>query len=48
MTPLLLLFGIIILIVILLIAIFNRFVKNRNLVKDAWSNIDVALNEDMI
>jgi len=25
------------------IAIFNRFVKNRNLVKDAWSNIDVAL-----
>ena len=43
MTPLLLLFGIIVLIVILSIAIFNRFVKNRNLVKDAWSNIDVAL-----
>lgn len=27
----------------LVIGIFNRFVKNRNLVKDAWSNIDVAL-----
>ena len=25
------------------IVVFNRFVKNRNLVKDAWSNIDVAL-----
>ena len=22
---------------------YNRFVKNRNVVKDAWSNIDVAL-----
>ncbi len=31
------------LLVVLTIAIFNRFVKNRNLVKDAWSNIDVAL-----
>jgi LemA protein len=29
--------------VFLAIFIFNRFVKNRNLVKDAWSNIDVAL-----
>lgn len=26
-----------------IIGIFNRFVKNRNQVKDAWSNIDVAL-----
>ncbi|SDW57658.1 LemA family protein [Aequorivita viscosa] len=26
-----------------LVNIFNRFAKNRNLVKDAWSNIDVAL-----
>ena len=43
MTPLLLLFGIIVLIVLLSIVIFNRFVKNRNLVQDAWSNIDVAL-----
>ncbi|MCW5521208.1 LemA family protein [Aureitalea sp. L0-47] len=30
-------------ILLLLVSIFNRFVKNRNLVKDAWSNIDVAL-----
>src|SRR5690554_708096 len=26
-----------------LVNIFNRFAKNRNVVKDAWSNIDVAL-----
>ena len=26
-----------------LVQIFNRFAKNRNMVKDAWSNIDVAL-----
>ena len=26
-----------------LVQIFNRFAKNRNVVKDAWSNIDVAL-----
>lgn len=26
-----------------LVGIFNRFAKNRNRVKDAWSNIDVAL-----
>lgn len=25
--------------------IFNRFVRNRNVVKDAWSNIDVALKK---
>lgn len=31
------------LLAVIAIAIFNRFVKNRNLVKDAWSNIDVAL-----
>ena len=30
-------------ILLLLVSIFNRFVKNRNTVKDAWSNIDVAL-----
>lgn len=35
--------GILILLVLLLIGIFNKFVSNRNLVKDAWSNIDVAL-----
>ena len=26
-----------------MVNVFNRFVKNRNTVKDAWSNIDVAL-----
>ncbi len=41
-------FPIIILILVALLAlglifIFNRFVKNKNMVKDAWSNIDVAL-----
>lgn len=30
-------------IVLIMVGIFNRFVKNRNTVKDAWSNIDVAL-----
>ena len=34
---------IIIAIILSLIAIFNRFAKNRNVVQDAWSNIDVAL-----
>ncbi|HZW76685.1 MAG TPA: LemA family protein, partial [Flavobacteriaceae bacterium] len=28
---------------IFLIGIFNKFVRNKNMVKDAWSNIDVAL-----
>lgn len=35
--------GIIIIFVLLVVFIYNRFVKNRNIVKDAWSNIDVAL-----
>ncbi len=35
--------GILLLLVIFIVGIFNRFAKNRNLVKDAWSNIDVAL-----
>lgn len=26
-----------------LVGIFNRFARNRNTVKDVWSNIDVAL-----
>lgn len=43
MTALYVFLGIIILIVVLIISIFNKFVSNRNLVKDAWSNIDVAL-----
>jgi len=35
--------GIVGLLVLMIIVVFNRFAKNRNLVKDAWSNIDVAL-----
>ncbi len=39
-----LIFGAVILALALLaISVYNRFVRNRNLVKDAWSNIDVAL-----
>lgn len=43
MSALLIVLGIILLIVVFIIQIFNRFVKNRNTVKDGWSNIDVAL-----
>ncbi|SRR5690606_31762781 len=39
----LIIIGIIVLIAIFIVVIFNKFVKNRNVVKDAWSNIDVAL-----
>ena len=39
----LILVGIIVVLGLFMIVIFNRFVKNRNLVKDGWSNIDVAL-----
>lgn len=35
--------GIIVLLLILMVSAFNRFAKNRNVVKDAWGNIDVAL-----
>ncbi len=31
------------LLVLLSITVYNKFVRNRNLVKDGWSNIDVAL-----
>ncbi len=43
MSIILLLLGVLVVIAILLVIVFNRFVKNKNLVKDAWSNIDVAL-----
>lgn len=43
MSIVLLLIGVIVVIVFLLVIVFNRFVKNKNVVKDAWSNIDVAL-----
>lgn len=35
--------GILLVLAFLVVIIFNRFVKNKNIVKDAWSNIDVAL-----
>lgn len=40
---LLILVAIILVLAFFLVQIFNRFAKNRNVVKDAWSNIDVAL-----
>lgn len=43
MAVLLIIIGILIVGVFLLIGIFNRFVKNKNVVNDAWSNVDVAL-----
>lgn len=43
MTPILILVGIIVLLAFFLVSIFNRFARNRNVVKDGWSNIDVAL-----
>lgn len=35
--------GLIVLLVFLMVSVFNNFAKNRNVVKDAWGNIDVAL-----
>ncbi len=43
MIPLLVAGGIVLIICFILIGIFNSFAKNRNMVKDAWSNIDVQL-----
>lgn len=43
MTIILILLGLVVVLALAIIGIFNRFVKNRNFVKDAWSNIDVAL-----
>jgi len=43
MAVLLIIIGIILLPGVILVGIFNRFVKNKNTVKDGWSNIDVAL-----
>lgn len=43
MTTLIIIIVIVLLVTFLLVQIFNRFVKNKNMVKDAWSNIDVAL-----
>ncbi|MCG2419543.1 LemA family protein [Aequorivita sp. F47161] len=43
MSTILLLLGVIVVVGLLLVIVYNRFVKNKNMVKDAWSNIDVAL-----
>ncbi len=43
MSIILILLGLLIVIAILMVFIFNQFAKNRNVVQDAWSNIDVAL-----
>lgn len=34
-----------VLLVVFVIVIFNKFVRNRNMVKDAWSNIEVFLKK---
>ena len=43
MTGLYVLLGALIVIGFFMVNVFNRFAANRNLVQDAWSNIDVAL-----
>ncbi len=43
MLTVLIVFGVVLVVVVLAITSFNTFARNRNLVKDAWSNIDVAL-----
>ncbi|ASO07832.1 LemA protein [Arenibacter algicola] len=43
MITLIIFLGILALIALFLVNVFNRFATLRNLVKDAWSNIDVAL-----
>lgn len=43
MTTLLVIFAIIGILVALIISIYNRLVKNRNLVQEGWSGIDVQL-----
>ena len=35
--------GLILLLLIIGVSIYNRLVKNRNLVREAWSGIDVQL-----
>ncbi len=35
--------GIVLLLILFGITVFNKFVKNKNQVRDAWSNVDVAL-----
>ena len=35
--------GLLLIIGLFIVTVFNKFVKNKNTVQDAWSNIDVAL-----
>lgn len=37
--------AVILILLVSIIGIFNRFAKNRNMVNDAWSNIDVILKK---
>ncbi len=43
MTPIYILIGIVALIVIVAIVSYNRFVSQRNLIRDSWANIDTEL-----
>ncbi|MDX1326619.1 MAG: LemA family protein [Arenibacter sp.] len=43
MTTIIILLIFIVLLAFFLVHVYNKFVRFRNLVKDAWSNIDVAL-----
>lgn len=45
MTTFLIIVGVAVLLVVFIVVIYNKFVKNRNFVKDAWSNIDVFLKK---
>ena len=45
MLSILVILGIVVFAAIFLTGIFNRFVKNKNLVNDAWSNVDVILKQ---
>lgn len=43
MTSIYVLLGLLVVVGFFLVNVFNRFAKNRNIVNDGWSNIDVAL-----
>lgn len=43
MSSVLIVLGVIALLAFIMVGIFNKFARLRNMVKDAWSNIDVAL-----
>lgn len=45
MSIIVIIIAVVVLFILFLIGIFNRFAKNRNVVQDAWSNIDVALKK---